>query len=207
MSHRRDGFNQEMTKLAISAGLALGALQGRIAQGARVAPKLLGQFEHAAASGARATPALGAAVRNAGQDVRATMGMNKALANPTTQAMQGRVANAIKAETANPAAMRGTNQLSNAYEGYMNVGNHTTAYTPEHMGAVMGINPSEIKLRTGATALMPKVAPPTPAGVTGPLMAPGATAAGTVPARRRPLALQTTIPARPNPLAATVAAA
>lgn len=154
MTGRRQGFESEMTKIAISAGLALSALQGRVAQGARVAPGILSSMGHAAASGARATPAMGALVRNAGQDVRATMSMNKALSNPVTQGMQNRVADAIRHE-AGGAVTRTKSPLSSAYEGYMNTqGAHT--YTPQHMGHVLGVDPAGIKLREGPTALMPR---------------------------------------------------
>lgn len=151
MNTKRAGF-EDGIKLAISAGLALSALQGRVARGARVAPGILSNMTHAASSGARATPAMGALVRNAGQDVRAATGMSRALANPTTQAMQGRVADAIKHE-AGGAVTRTSSPLSSAYEGYMNTqGAHT--YTPQHMGQVLGVNPNQIKLREGPTALM-----------------------------------------------------
>lgn len=185
MNTKRAGF-EDGIKLAISAGLALSALQGRVAQGARVAPGILSSMGHAASTGARATPVMGAVVRNAGQDVRAAAGMNRALANPTTQAMQGRVAGAIRAEAANPAAMRGTNQLSRAYEGYMNPA-ATTAYTPQHMGHVMGINPASINLRTGPTQTMKDLgqrAAPEAFGATVPARRAAAQAQGTVPARR-----------------------
>ena len=84
----------EMVKTAISAGLALKALRARIAQGVRVAPKLLRGAEEAAAAGARSTPAavrrtaLGAAdsgqliARAAGRAERVGLGAERsALAN------------------------------------------------------------------------------------------------------------------------------
>lgn len=165
-------FADEMSKLAISAGLALRAVQGRVAQGARVAPGILSSMGTAAAAGGRATPMMGSVVRNAGQDVRATMGMNRALANPTTQAMQQRVGNAIKYE-AGGATTRTTSPLSSGYEGYMTDAQST--YTRRHMGQVLGVNPATIKMRTGQTQMMKDLgempglaAAPRPAGAAAP---------------------------------------
>lgn len=47
----------EHTKVAVSPGLALKAIKARMAQGARVSPKLLQGAEKAVASGAKSTPA------------------------------------------------------------------------------------------------------------------------------------------------------
>lgn len=140
-----------MEKVAISAGLAMRALQGRVAQGARVAPGIMSSMGTAAASGARATPAMGALVRNAGADVRAATSMNRALANPVTQGMQQRVGDAIRHE-ASGATTRTTSPLSSGYEGYMTGAQST--YTRRHMGQVLGVNPATINMRTGQTQMM-----------------------------------------------------
>lgn len=146
-------FSSELEKLAISAGLVNQVLQRRVAQGARVAPKLLQMSGQAATQGlAQAPAAARRAVLGAGEAVRAQQATQRALSNPVTQAMQQRVGNAIRSEAAG-AATRTGQPLSKAYEGYMT--SSQRAYSPEHMGAVLGTAP--VHMPVGQTAYMRSV--------------------------------------------------
>jgi hypothetical protein len=220
MTYRHQAFLAELEKLSISAGLAHSAMLGRVAQGARIAPGVLQAAERAAVGGARATPAMGGVLRAAGEDVRAIGAVNARANHPLVAGTRNRVEGAIRAEAANPAATRmplnRDTALSHGYEGYMNTSNSTARYTPQHMGAVMGVNPSQINVKGGPTQIAMELAGaphPTagtvPAAMTRPM---GNAAAGTVPARRGlpfaptvPGALPVaTVPAR-RPLAAGAA--
>lgn len=95
------------TKVAISAGRTLAALQARVAQGARVAPGLMQRAEQAAAQGLASTPA---AMRRTALGASESARMGQAAAqmgnNPVTQGMRQRVGNAYEAAMSNPAAVR-----------------------------------------------------------------------------------------------------
>lgn len=118
MSLELDAFREELTKLAISAGLAHSAMLGRVAQGARIAPGILQATERAALSGARATPAMGNIVRSAGQDVRAAGQATAAstMANPLRQRFQQADALGAKAfNTSRPLATHDAFNNTHAY--------------------------------------------------------------------------------------------
>lgn len=152
-------FYAVMEKQAVSAGRTLALIRSRMAQGGRVAPKLLASAEQAAASGATSTPAAlrrtalgageGARLAQRAKTLPARVGVGTQAA-----ATRSRVADAVRSE-AGGAATRSNIPLSNAYEGYMS--SAQTAYTPAHTAKVMGIRPNQVKMRTGPTALMNSV--------------------------------------------------
>lgn len=141
-------------KLAIGPGLLARGLRAAEQRGAAIAPKILGGLEQQAAQGVRAVNPAAARglVGQARESVNATAGMQRALSNPTTQAMQQRVHGAIQAEAAG-AATRTGQPLSKAYEGYMT--SSQRAYSPEHMGQVLGSSP--VHLPVGETHYMKSV--------------------------------------------------
>ncbi len=66
---------------------------------------------------------------------------------------RARVEGAVAQEAANPVSRKGGNMMSSSYEGYMT--DKRRAYTPEHIGQVMGISPEAAKVKAkGPTVLM-----------------------------------------------------
>lgn len=88
---------------------------------------------------------------------------------PQATATRARVNTAIKREAAG-AKTRTNVPLSKGYEGYMT--DAQTQYTPKHMANVMGIKPSQVKLRSGPTEYQRQL------GTSGTLPGAGAPAAG-----------------------------
>lgn len=183
-------FGAELEKRALSTGTMASFLRARAAQGARVAPALLGRAESLAPN------ALRAAATNAGADVRAARQV-QALA-PAKAGLQQRIAQT-------PMSFNQARPLT-THDAF----NHTHQYSQQYMSSIA--NPqAQVHSMTSAGNVVPGVAPnmlgkavPAPAPV------PGAT----VPRGRRPLApaLGATMPAArmpgrmTNPYGATVVA-
>lgn len=131
-------FGEELRdKLAVSAAKSLAAIQRRVAQGARVAPSLLSQAEHAAASGMAATPRAVRLTAMGAADAAKTQQLARGVAQragpstaATAAATRSRLEGAMAIERANPAAVRTGQPLSAGYEGYMT--DIQRGYSPEH---------------------------------------------------------------------------
>ena len=95
-------FGGELIKTSISAKLVLRAIKGRVAQGARVAPKMMQQAESAAAKGLTSTPvamrrtALGAAESGRAAQGAKTLAQRSGVA-PQRAALQARGAQMTEA--------------------------------------------------------------------------------------------------------------
>lgn len=88
-----EAFSRELEKRAVSAATTLKLLQGRAAQGARVAPGLMAKAQHAAASGAATTaPGMRRVALEAGDAARLQQ-RTQALA-PVKSGLQGRIQSA-----------------------------------------------------------------------------------------------------------------
>lgn len=141
-------FGEELRdKLAVSAAKALAVIERRVAQGARVAPKVMESARQAASAGLTSTPAvarraaLGAADSAKTQLYAASLPQRVGLAD-TAAATRQRVAEAIRAEAKNPAAARTGQYLSKGYEGYMT--DVQRAYSPAHKAQVLGVSPASV---------------------------------------------------------------
>lgn len=148
-------------KVALNLSTVQSALAQRAAQGiggaAALGRGIASAAEHGATTSRGAMQQLGglakhqlSAVAEGGTALRKT---EQALANPVTQAAQGRVLGAIRDEAAGAATRTGA-PLSNAYEGYMT--SSQNAYSPEHLGQVLGTAPVHLK-NTGPSQLATQV--------------------------------------------------
>lgn len=148
------------SKIALSLSTVQSALAQRAAQGiggaAALGRGIASAAERGATSSRGAMQQLGglakhqlSAVAEGGTALRKT---EQALANPVTQAARSRVLGAVRDEAAGAATRTGA-PLSNAYEGYMTSSQH--AYSPEHLGQVLGTAP--VHLKTGPSQLATQV--------------------------------------------------
>ena len=172
MDGRVDGFRDKI-KVAISAGMTLGLLKGRVAQGARIAPGLMHRAEQAAVSGAKTTtPALRHMALGAGESARAA-GKATAMA-PVKAPLQARMA---AGEALGARAFDQSRPLK-IHDAFGN----THGYSPEYMKTVAGssqiADPKKL-LTTAPTRAVGGTAATAPGR-------PVPAAAGTAVAKRRP---------------------
>jgi hypothetical protein len=122
-------FGIELEKRAISAGATLKLLQGRAAQGARIAPAMMARAEGAAASGLAHTPAsMRHLALGAGDAAR--------LQQRTTAAapMKAGLQNRIRSAEAMPAAAQYSGTPLKHHDAF----NATHAYSKAHVDAIAG---------------------------------------------------------------------
>lgn len=146
-------FRDELEKIALGVGTLQSYLGRRAAQGVGGAAALGTSLAGTAAKTSREAVQgmsglqkyrLGG-VMEGGQAVRKMEQLpNKVGLGPTTQAMRSRVGDALKDEAINGNSRKGGRMMSQKYEGYMT--NSRRAYTPEHVGHVMGISPEQARI-------------------------------------------------------------
>lgn len=174
-------FSKELEKRAVSAATTLKLLQGRAAQGARIAPGLMAKAEHAAASGAtRTAPTMRRMALEAGDAARLQQ---------STQAM-----GAVK------APLQGRIQAADAMGGAA-FDQAKPLRVHDALGNTHGYSQAHIDTIAGSAS---RVADPK--GLLVPKPAPAPVQAGTVVGKKRPgLAhAQATQATAVNPLAKTV---
>ncbi len=149
------GFVDAMEKQALSAKLLARWAAARAKQGVGGARQLASRLSKAPAGATSRqlaqkggfTGHLMQATREGGQLATKTRVAPQRLGiAKQTQATRQRVAKAIQEEAAGKAT-RTNVPLSKAYEGYMT--SAQTRYTPEHMAQVMGVKPSQVRLKAG----------------------------------------------------------
>lgn len=176
------GFSDTI-KVAISAGMTLGLIKGRVAQGARVAPALMQRAEQAAASGmTRTAPTMRHLALGAGESARAA-GKATAMA-PMKAGLQGRMAQGEKMIQSGTAFDQSRPlKIHDAF-------GHSHGYSPEYMKTVSG---SSATVADPRKLMTPAAAPAPAAGGTVPAkkraLTPGPVAGATVPAVSRPPSL------------------
>lgn len=157
-----DPFFSVMEKQAVSAGRTLAVLRARMAQGGRVAPKLLQQAESAAASGLSSTPAAARrAALGAGEGARLAQKAQAYGANPITQSARARGLAAYERGVAGGPGVRGKGQLSSHYDyGATAMAGESRPYTKAHAESLF--TSRQVKDTVGQSRRLPSIQSPTP---------------------------------------------